>query len=99
MTRSQAIEKSAATDFLEVGYYKITKLIAPNVVEIEGTWFIKLRGVSDQAEKDELKKWLSTGNLVRVLPRSLTKDARIVSDVWLGNIHINKQFSRYNNDE
>lgn len=95
MARSQILEKPPVTDFLGPGYYKITKLVTPNVIEVEDTWFIKLEGVSDQTEKKELGKWLSEGNLVKVIPRYLSNDARIISDVWLGNIHINRQFSKY----
>ena len=77
-------------------WYKITKLIGPNVLEIEGTWFIKLKGIDDNTPEEELKKWLKEGNIVRVIPYSRSKDARIISDVWLGNTHINRQLSSYN---
>ena len=99
MARSQIAEQLPATDSLEPGYYKITKLITSNIIEIENTWFVKLLGIDDQTEKKELEKWLSEGNLVKIIPRHLSNDARIVSDVWLGNIHINQQFSNYNNHE
>jgi len=36
-------------------YYKITQLVEPNVIEVEGTWFIKLKGVSDSTPKEEIK--------------------------------------------
>ncbi len=85
----------AECDLLEAGYYRVTKLIAPNVIEVEDTWFIKLKGVGEQTEKEELEKWLSQGDFVKVLPRSVANDARIISDVWLGSIHINRQFSSY----
>lgn len=77
------------------GYYKITKLIGANVLEIEDTWFIKLSGIDDNTPEEEIKKWLKEGNIVRVIPYSRSKDARIISDVWLGNIHINRQFANY----
>ena len=82
----------------EPGYYKITKLVEPNVLEVEGTWFIKLKGVGDHTLKEELKKWLKENNIVRVIPYSRSNDARIISDVWLGNTHINKQFPNYETD-
>ena len=79
----------------EPGYYKVTKLVGSNVIEIEGTWFIKLKGVSDHTLKGELQKWLQENNIVRVIPYERSDDARIISDVWLGNTHINRQFSNY----
>ena len=79
-------------------YYKITQLVEPNVIEVEGTWFIKLKGVSDSTPKEEIKKWLKESNIVRVVPYRRDNDARIISDVWLGNTHINKQFSNYRRD-
>ena len=36
------------------GYYKITKLVEPNVIEVEGTWFIKLKWVGDHTPKEEI---------------------------------------------
>ena len=80
------------------GYYKITKLVEPNVIEIEDTWFVKLKGVSDTTPKEEIKKWLKEGNIVRIIPYKRSNDARIISDVWLGNTHINKQFFNYKRD-
>ena len=79
-------------------YYKITKLIEPNVIEVEGTCFIKLKGVSDTTPKDEIQKWLKKDNIVRVVPYRRDSDARIISDVWLGNTQINKQFTNYKKD-
>lgn len=80
------------------GHYKITKIIEPNVIELEETWFIKLKGVSDRVPKEEIKKWLKEGNIVRIIPYRRNDDARIISDVWLGNTHINRQFSHYKID-
>ncbi len=82
----------------EPGYYKITKIVEPNVVEVEGTWFIKLKGVGGSTPKEEIKKWLKEDNTVRVVPYRRGDDARIISDVWLGNTHINKQFPNYKLD-
>ena len=79
----------------EPDYYKITKLLAPNVLEVDSTWFIKLKGVSDNTPKEELRKWLKEGYIVRIIPYSRSNDARIISDVWLGNTHINRQLSNY----
>ena len=81
--------------YFEPDYYKITKFLAPNVLEVEETWFIKLKGVDDNTNSEELKKWLKEGNIVRVIPYERSPDARIISDVWLGNTHINRQFSNY----
>ena len=81
--------------YFKPDYYKITNLLAPNVIEVENTWFIKLKGIDDNADIKELSKWLKEGNIVRVIPYSRNEDARIVSDVWLGNTHINRQFSNY----
>ena len=77
-------------------YYKVTKLVEPNLMEVESTWFIKLRGVDDD-HPDELSKWLKEGYIVRIIPYSRNEYARIISDVWLGNTHINRQFSNYRN--
>ena len=78
-------------------WYKITKIIGPNVLEVENTWFIKLIGIDDNTPKEELQEWLKEGNIVRVIPYSRNDEARIISDVWLGNTHINRQISSYNN--
>ena len=81
---------------LKPGYYKVTDLIEPNVIEVDGTWFIKLKGVNENVPKKELSKWLKENNIVRVVPYGPpAEDARIISDVWLGNVHINRQFSGY----
>ena len=80
------------------GYYKITKIVESNVIEVEGTWFIKLKGVGDSTPKEEIKQWLKEDNTVRVVPYRRSSDARIISDVWLGNTHINKQFINYKLD-
>ena len=53
--------------YFEPGYYKITKLIGANVLEVEDTWFIELRGVNDDVSEDEIKKWLKEGYIVRVI--------------------------------
>ena len=73
-------------------YYTITQLVEPNVIEVEGTWFIKLKGVSPQ---EDVKRWLKKGDIIRVIPYRRSADARIISDVWLGNTHINRQFPSY----
>lgn len=84
-------------DFLDFkpGYYTITKLIEPNVLEVNGTWFIKLKGISDKTNKGELGKWLKQNNTVRIIPYRRNSKARVISEVWLGNTHINRQFSCY----
>ena len=81
--------------YFKPDYYTITKLLAPNVLEVEDTWFIQLKGVADNTQPEELRKWLKEGNIVRIIPYERNPDARIVSDVWLGNTHINRQFSNY----
>ena len=77
------------------GYYKVTKLIKPNVIEVDDTWFIRLEGVGEDLKTNELNKWLKIGNSIRVVPYERSNDARIISDVWLGRVHINRQFSNY----
>ena len=95
------IKKERAKDMnsllnFKPGYYKITKLIGSNVLEVEGTWFIRLKGVDEEnSKKEELEKWLKKDCIVKVIPHSRSQDARIISDVWLGNTHINRQFSNY----
>ena len=79
-------------------YYKITRLLESNVLEVEDTWFIKLKGVNDSVSPEELKKWLKEGDIVRIIPYRRNNEARIISDVWLGNTHINRQFSSYKKD-
>ena len=79
----------------KAGYYKVTQLIEPNVIEVEDTWFIKLKGVGDNTKPNELHDWLKEDVYVRVVPHSRNNEARIISDVWLGNTNINKQFSSY----
>ena len=91
---NEAYKMSANLHF-EPGYYKITKFVGANVLEVEDTWFIKLKGVDDNTPEDEIKKWLKEGNIVRIIPHSRSNDARIISDVWLGNIHVNRQFANY----
>ena len=78
------------------GYYRVTQLIEPNVIEIEGIWFIKLEGVDEKTvEGIELQNFLEIGTLIKVIPYNRTDDALIVSDVWLDDVHINKQFPNY----
>ena len=78
------------------GYYRVTQLIEPNIIEIEGIWFIRLEGVDEKTTKqDMLQKWLRIGSMIRVIPYSRTDNALIVCDVWLDDLHINKQFSNY----
>lgn len=77
------------------GYYRVTQLIEPNVIEIDGTWFVRLEGVDENTKEGELSKWLDVGNSVRIVPYTRSNDARIISDVWLGRVHINRQFSNY----
>ena len=78
------------------GHYRVTQLIEPNIIEIEGIWFIKLEGVDETTvKKEKLKEFLNIGTLIKVIPYNRTEDAFIVSDVWLKDIHINKQFSNY----
>ena len=78
------------------GYYRVTQLIEPNIIEIEGIWFVKLEGVDEQTVKGtKLQEFLKMGTLIKVIPYSRTDDALIISDVWLDDIHINKQFSNY----
>ena len=78
------------------GYYRVTQLIEPNIIEVEGIWFIKLEGVDEKTIKEEqLQRLLKIGSMVKIIPYNRTDDALIVSDVWLNDIHINKQFSNY----
>lgn len=77
------------------GYYTITKLIEPNVLEVNKTWFIKLKGISDNTSTGELGKWLKQNNVVRIVPYRRNSEARVISEVWLGNTHINRQFACY----
>ncbi len=78
------------------GYYKVTQLIEPNIIEIEGIWFIKLEGVDEETTKEELlPECLKIGNTIKVIPYRRTENALIVCDVWLDDIHINKKFSNY----
>ena len=79
-------------------WYRITKIIEPNVIEVDGTWFIKLKGVADDNSPEEIKKWLKTDYVVRVIPYRRDSMARIISEVWLGNTYINRQFSNYKID-
>ena len=87
------------------GYYKVTKLLEPNVLEVEeldflnqNMWFVKLKGIRDNTPQKELKKWLRKGSIVRVIPYKQNAEAQITSDVWLGNTHINQQFPNYKRD-
>ena len=87
------------------GYYKVTKLLEPNVLEIEdldilhhNMWFVKLKGIRDNTPQEELKKWLREGSIVRVIPYKQNAEEQITSDVWLGNTHINRQFPNYKRD-
>ena len=91
----EVINKMSDNLHFKPDWYKITKLIDPNVLEVEDTWFIKLKGISDDTPPAELRKWLKEGYIVRVIPYRRSPDARIISDVWLGNTHINRQFSNY----
>ena len=77
-------------------YYRVTKIVSSNVIEVEKTWFIKLQGIPDDNDPDELKKWIKEDNIVRVIPYRRNEEARIISDVWLGNTHINRQLKNYN---
>ena len=78
------------------GYYRVTQLIEPNIIELEGIWLIKLEGVDEKtAEEGILQRWLKAGTMVKIIPYSRTEDALLVSDVWLNDIHINKKFSNY----
>ena len=45
-----------------------------------------------------LKKWLKTDYIVRVIPYKRDNTKYITSDVWLGNVHINRQFLNYKID-
>ena len=67
-------------------------------MEVEDTWFIKLKGVGDDTSKEEFTKWLKENYMVRVIPYRRDNTARIISDVWLGNTHINRQFTNYKMD-
>ena len=81
---------------LKPGFYRVTRIFEPNVVEVNDMWFIKLKNVNDTHKgKGELSKWLQKGHFVKIVPYKRSGDARIISDVWLGNIHINKQLSAY----
>ena len=82
----------------EPGYYRVTRLVGPNVIEIDDTWFVRLKGVDNDTKPEELKKWLREGYIVRVIPYRRDGAAYIISDVWLGNAHINRQFSNYEID-
>ena len=83
----------------EPGYYTVTRLVEPNVIEIDDTWFVRLKGVNNDTKPEELKKWLRVGYIVRVIPyRRDSRPYNTISDVWLGNTHINRQFSNYEID-
>lgn len=81
--------------YFKPDWYKITKIIGSNVVEVDDTWLIKLEGINDNTPETEIRKWLKVSNYVRIIPYERDKYARIISDVWLGNTHINRQFSGY----
>ena len=79
----------------KAGYYMVTKLYPPDVIEVDDTYFIKLKGLVGKTKRSELKSWIKTDFCVRVVPHYRNDEARIVSDVWLGNVHINRQFPNY----
>ena len=81
--------------YFEPDYYKITKIIEPNLLKVEDTWVIQLKDVDSNTQKGELQKFLKEGYIVRIIPRSRNNEAFVISDVWLGNTHINRQFSNY----
>ena len=81
------------------GFYEISKLIGSNILEIQGIWLVKLQGIKDDNPPEELKKWLKVNNVVRIIPHKRDKYAHVISDVWLGNTHINRQFKEYNEEK
>ena len=91
---NKKVKKYDLYDF-KAGYYKITKIIKSNELEINDTWFLKLRGIHDYNPEEELRKWLKKDQVIRVIPHYRDNCARIISDVWLGNTYINKQFKKY----
>ena len=62
-------------------------------------WFVKLKGVGDDTHIEELKKWIKKDNVIKVIPYIRRNDAKIISDVWIGNIFINRQFKNYNKNK
>lgn len=86
---------------LKPGYYRVTKLLEPTVIELDETWFVRLKGVNENtiSQKDKLSNWLGVGNYVKIIPHSRHRDASILSDVWLGSVYVNGSFSNYKNKE
>ena len=85
--------------------YCVEEFISPNVIEVvdrfedsetfNKTWFVKLQGIPDDNDPEELKKLICIGHYVGVIPYKKDNEGRIISDVSLNNININKQFKRY----
>ena len=82
------------------GYHKVTKILDPTVLEIDDTWFVRVKGVSEDSllPHDKLSTWLSVGNYIKIMPYYRLQDASIVSDIWLGSIFINGSFSNYDKE-
>jgi len=59
----------------EAEYYKITQVIEPNVIEVEGTWFVKLKGVSDFIPQEEIKLFRKQQER-KLNPRYILKKAK-----------------------
>ena len=76
-------------------FYRVSKIVDCNVIEVDETWFVKLQGIPDDNDPEELKKWLKVDNHVRIIPYARNHEGRIISDVWIGNTHVNRQFKKY----
>ena len=99
------IELDETLDLKPDDCYCVEEFISPNVIEVmdrfedsetyNKTWFVKLQGIPDDNDPEELKKLICIGHYVGVIPYKKDNEGRIISDVSLNNININKQFKRY----
>lgn len=79
----------------EANYYTATSILGPNLFKADDKWLIELLGVPRDGGMDEMHKWVRKDFIVRIVPVTLTCEAYIVSEVWLGSIHLNRQFVNY----
>ena len=76
--------------YFKSGFYKITKIIDKDLFQVENTYLIKLKKHDPNTQESDFLKTIE-GHTVQIAPYERNNRSEIISDVWLGGIHVNKE--------
>ena len=92
MSNQGKLEENHYPPLFHPGFYTVTKIIEKDLFQVENVYLIKLKvpysqfSIKDGTFLNQLKE-----KIVKIIPHHRNNKGEIISDVWIGDIHINKE--------